>query len=293
MFSDVDNPVEKLNSSLPPEIRVLAMRRVTKGFNCKNNCDSRTYTYLIPTHAFSPKDDDLKPSQYRIDTASREKVDECLSKFVGVHNFHNFTSGKKFRDPSAKRNILSFKMEEPFVREEMEFAELRVKGQSFMMHHIRKMIGLTIAIVKGYTTVDLIDKCWQAGKVDVPKAPGLGLWLETLHYDMYNKRFAKSHDSLDWADFQEDIANFKKNYIYPTIIECEAKERPNISLTHFSMIDWLNTLSIHHYDEIIRDAPEKETEKIDENNTDRDENETIKDNDIEKIDENIEIATTE
>lgn len=70
------------------------MRRVTKGFNCKNNCDSRTYTYLIPTHAFSPKDDKLHPSEFRIDEETKAKVDECLQKFVGVHNFHNFTSGK-------------------------------------------------------------------------------------------------------------------------------------------------------------------------------------------------------
>lgn len=36
------------------------------------------------------------------------------------------------------------KMLEPFVRDDMEFSELRVKGQSFMMHHIRKMIGYFI-----------------------------------------------------------------------------------------------------------------------------------------------------
>ena len=38
------------------------------------------------------------------------QVNEVLSKFVGTHNFHNFTSGKKYTDPSAKRYIYSFEV---------------------------------------------------------------------------------------------------------------------------------------------------------------------------------------
>jgi tRNA U38,U39,U40 pseudouridine synthase TruA len=38
-----------------------------------------------------------------------------------------------------------FRSEQPFIysknEEDMEFMTLYIKGQSFMMHHIRKMIG--------------------------------------------------------------------------------------------------------------------------------------------------------
>jgi len=30
------------------------MKRVTKGFDSKNYCDSRTYSYVTPTFAFAP-----------------------------------------------------------------------------------------------------------------------------------------------------------------------------------------------------------------------------------------------
>lgn len=41
--------------------------------------------------------------------------------------------------------------------------------------------------------------------MDVPKAPGLGLLLERLHYASYDKRFNKTHASLE--DLGEEIEN--------------------------------------------------------------------------------------
>ena len=49
-----------------------------------------------------------------------------------------------------------------------------------MLHQIRKMVGLAIAIVRGITEVDLISKAWEANKLDIPVAPGLGLVLEEV-----------------------------------------------------------------------------------------------------------------
>ena len=58
-----------------------------------------------------------------------------------------------------------------------------------MLHQIRKMIGLTMAIAKGLTTKEVIELSWGEDKVDIPKAPGLGLVLEEPHFINYNKKF--------------------------------------------------------------------------------------------------------
>ena len=50
-----------------------------------------------------------------------------------------------------------------------------------------------------WTGLDTLEHCWGMNKIDVPRAPGLGLLLDTIHYDKYNKRFAGSHEPLDWA----------------------------------------------------------------------------------------------
>ena len=52
---------------------------------------------------------------------------------------------------SARRHIISFNIhEKPFLFNNWEYVELRVVGQSFMIHQIRKMIGLVIARAGGH-----------------------------------------------------------------------------------------------------------------------------------------------
>lgn len=47
---------EILNTHLPNDIRVLGIRRTTPTFNAQKSCDSRTYSYTIPTFAFADCD---------------------------------------------------------------------------------------------------------------------------------------------------------------------------------------------------------------------------------------------
>lgn len=111
-----------------------------------------------------------------------------------------------------------------------------------MMHQIRKMIGLVIAVVKGYAGEDVIERSWGDDKVDVPKAPGLGLVLERVHFDRYNKRFGGDgiHETLEWTEEEAAVVEFKEKHIYPSIVETELNEK--------SMVSWMATLHIHDFE---------------------------------------------
>lgn len=256
----IENILASIDAHLPPHIRILGYRRVTGGFNAKNNCDGRTYSYMLPTVAFSPKDFNQEDTSFRLTSETLLKVNRLFGLYKGTHNFHNFTSQKGPRDPSAKRYITHMSCGEPFVKQDAEFAVINVRGQSFMMHQIRKMIGLVIAVVKGYVGEEVIERSWGEEKVDVPKAPGLGLVLERVHFDRYNKRYGGDgiHDSLDWTEEEPAIAAFKDKHIYPSIIETELHEK--------SMVNWMATLYIHNFEATVTGNQENKDDDDDNGN---------------------------
>lgn len=175
--------IEKINNQLPDDIRVFGYKRVTKGFNSKSQCDSRTYTYMLPTIAFANQNEEVDQKTYRVNAEIVKRVNELLQNYVGTKNFHNYTSKKKPSDPSAKRFMKSFVCEEPFVKRGVEFAVLKVQGQSFMLHQIRKMVGVVIGIIRGLTPFEVMIQSFGQEKVSTPRAPGLGLVLDYVHYD--------------------------------------------------------------------------------------------------------------
>lgn len=132
-----------------------------------------------------------------------------------------------------------------------------------MMHQIRKMIGLIIAVSRGYVKEDIFNKAFSLEKVNIPRAPGLGLMLEFVHYDRYNNRYGNDgvHDKLLWEEENEKVSEFAEKYIFPTIIDTEINEKP--------MLAWLEKLSIHTFD-----SPLEEEEAIDEED-DEEEDEQI------------------
>lgn len=229
---------------------------MTQGFNSKNKCDARTYSYMLPTVAFSPKDSDTgNIAAFRLESETLQRANRLFALYKGTHNFHNFTSQKAPNDPSARRYITEMSCGEPFIRSNTEFAVITVRGQSFMLHQIRKMIGLVIAVMKGYAKEGVIEQSWGQEKVDVPKAPGLGLVLERVHFDRYNKRFGGDglHERLEWEREEEAIKAFKEAHICPTIVETECQEG--------SMVSWMSTLPIHDFKASASEAQENKDQK--------------------------------
>lgn len=223
---------------------------MTQGFNSKNNCDARTYAYLLPTVAFSPKDFDAasQAASFRLQPQTLQRANQLLALYKGTHNFHNFTSQKAPTDPSARRYITHMWCGEPFMCGDTQFAVITVRGQSFMLHQIRKMIGLVIAVMKGYAPEEVVERSWGEQKVDVPKAPGLGLVLEKVHFDRYNKRFGGDglHERLDWEEQEAAVQAFKEAFIYPAITETERQAG--------SMVSWMSTLPIHDFEATAGEA---------------------------------------
>lgn len=113
-----------------------------------------------------------------------------------------------------------------------------------MLHQIRKMVGLIIAIMRGHTTEDIFKEAFSEEKVNIPRAPGLGLVLEYVHYDRYNTRYGEDgmHEKLVWDEVEREVNEFKEDFIFPTIVNTEVNEKP--------MVEWLDKLFKHGFHDV-------------------------------------------
>ncbi|KAH9810185.1 pseudouridine synthase [Melampsora americana] len=199
-----------------------------------------------------------KKSSYRISTSMLQRLKQSVQKFKGTHNFHNFTVGKEFKDRSAIRIIREMTVSDPFVvggqseaDPATEWISVKFYGQSFMLHQIRKMIGLIILLCRTRTPSTLIPELYGPVRVRIPKAPGLGLILHHPHFDGYNKRVLEANrnlsaqkqksftnksdvetqeenelrrETIDPEKWIEGIERFKKDILYKKMWEEEQKE---------------------------------------------------------------------
>ena len=247
--------LESINSFLPPQIRIFRILRVTQSFNGKHFCSSRFYNYVCPTFAFAPTYEQTYEG-YRIDKSTMERLESVLSNFKGTHNFHNYTSAVNAKDPSCNRYIVSVKTGVPFVDQKtnLEFLSIHLQGQSFMLHQIRKMIGITIAVMKNFAKEEIISQSFELDTIETPKAPSLGLMLDKQEFNGYNNKFGKDgiHEVIEWDTLEKEVVEFRDKYIHPNIIEQEAENK--------SMFLWLSNLKKHKFVD-VSDQSNKQTAK--------------------------------
>ncbi|VDP69623.1 unnamed protein product [Schistosoma curassoni] len=114
-----------------------------------------------------------------------------------------------------------------FLLGEHQYTIIRITGQSFMLHQIRKMIGLALAVLRGYTTEAVFDIVFSKERVDIPKAPGLGLMLNRVDFSQYNTKYQNDgiHQPIDWSKYEEQRNEFKMQYVYEHIDRIESVEK--------------------------------------------------------------------
>lgn len=173
----------------------------------------------------------------------RERFNNILKCYVGTHNFHNFTTRIKPEDPSAKRFIISFDASTTVVVEGMEFVKCEIVGQSFMLHQIRKMMGLAVAIMRNCAPESLIEKALQKDvSITVPTAPEVGLYLDECFFTSYNQKWKDTHEEVSMKAYEKEAEDFKMQYIYPHIASTEYKEG-TVGL-------WLHSLNHRNYPDL-------------------------------------------
>ncbi|KAL8726499.1 MAG: hypothetical protein Q9181_006028 [Wetmoreana brouardii] len=181
---------------------------------------------------------------YRIHPTRLARLQSVLSQYIGTHNFHNYTISKAPRDPSAKRVIKSFSVApEPILINNTEWLSLKVHGQSFMMHQIRKMVTMATLIVRCGCPESRMQESYGHERLIVPKAPSLGLLLERPVFETYNEKMrvqgGEERAEIGFNKYEKEVQEFKQREIYERIFREE--ERDDTFHSFFASLDNVRT----------------------------------------------------
>lgn len=182
-------------------------------------------------------------SEFKYADEVRERFNKILKYYEGTHNFHNFTTRTKAEDPAAKRYIVSFDAKTTFTVEGIEFVKCEVVGQSFMLHQIRKMMGLAVSVMRGFAPESIYETAFdQDVHFNVPTAPEVGLYLDECFFTSYNNKWKDSHEELSMKDYTIEAEEFKLKHIYSHIANTEHKEG--------AVAVWLHSLNHRNYPDL-------------------------------------------
>ena len=174
---DLKQLAYSLNKMLPDDIKIISFEKVDDDFHARYNAKEKIYEYRILLTNKDPLSFDLAyiyPMELDI-----ELFKQALNKFVGTHNYQDFTSKEK-DESNFVRNIYSID-----VIKENDLVRIVFKGNGFMRYQIRNMIGAAINVANGKEKLEFIDKHLDSKNREIIayKAPASGLYLMDVIYN--------------------------------------------------------------------------------------------------------------
>ena len=176
---DLNQLAYSLNKMLPDDIKIISFTEVDDDFHARYNAKRKKYEYRILLTNKDPLSYDLAyiyPMELNIDLFK-----EALNKFVGTHNYQDFTS-KEEDEANFVRTIYSIDL-----IKENDLLRVVFNGNGFMRYQIRNMIGSAINVASGKEPLSFIDNHLKEDKtkreIIAYKAPASGLYLVDVIYN--------------------------------------------------------------------------------------------------------------
>jgi tRNA pseudouridine38-40 synthase len=179
----IENLRKALNDLLPATIRVLAAEEMQPEFHARKSARAKTYRYRIYREEICPPflARYVYHHPYPLNEAAMVQAAPVV---IGEHDFTSFAAvdperNKSDAEPNNVRTIFSSE----WKREEEELV-YSVRGNGFLHHMVRNLVGTFLMIGKGSLTpadlhriLDLRDRSAAAAT-----APASGLFLVSVEY---------------------------------------------------------------------------------------------------------------
>lgn len=194
-----------LNRTLPPAIRILEARMVRSAFHARHSAVAKTYEYRVFREAICPPflARYVHTCPWPIDV---ELLQRSARLFEGEHDFLSFAAtdpdlATREGSPNPK---LSRKLDPPpeptgrqgttrtvfgstWEHRNSENGDLliyRVRGNGFLHHMVRNLVGTMLDVGRGYLDIETIPAILavRSRSAAGPTAPARGLYLHSVEY---------------------------------------------------------------------------------------------------------------
>jgi tRNA pseudouridine38-40 synthase len=187
------NLVRALNRTLPASIRVLSASRESSDFHARHSARAKTYEYRVFRGKICPPW--LAPYVYafnaRLDV---ERMQRAAVVVCGEHDFTSFaaTDPDRLERDAAGQGTSScvrfLHSSEWSLEAENDLLIYRVRGNSFLHHMVRNLVGTFLEVGRGNLTASEIPAVLESRTRERagPTAPARGLFLVNVEYSNEN-----------------------------------------------------------------------------------------------------------
>ncbi|EAY11772.1 tRNA pseudouridine synthase family protein [Trichomonas vaginalis G3] len=204
---------ELINKNLPSDstIKIMSCLCTNSPFPVKDFATHRKYNYLLPLHVFSSTDPD------HLDYL-RQKI---CPLFIGQHNFHNYTNGTPKTYKGAQRFITDFTFGDVFTINGEEYVLFYIRGISFMLNQIRKMISMVTAASFNQVTPEEVSRSLTEETCRIQLLPGDGLFLDQIEYEEYMSKLKhpNPNNDIEFRAWRPVIEEWKQKVLFPHIAQ--------------------------------------------------------------------------
>ena len=173
------NLARALNRTLPASIRVLSATRVANDFHARHSALEKTYEYRIFRGAICP------PWRARYVYALNTRLDleamrRAAERVLGVHDFTSFAAS----DSDSPDHVRALHASEWIRAEEDQLLLYRVRGNGFLHHMVRNLVGTFLEVGRGNVEEAAMAAILEARSRERagPTAPARGLFLISVNY---------------------------------------------------------------------------------------------------------------
>ena len=198
------NLLRALNRTLPASIRVAEAKTVKSTFHARHSAVAKTYEYrlLLDTSGNSSLCPPFLARYVTVCSWALElgALQQAARAFLGEHDFTSFAAtdpdlatrqatdayldSEQAGPPTAIRTIFS----SSWARVESEDRQVlvyRVRGDGFLHHMVRNLVGTMMDVARGQIRVDDLPAilAGRSRSLSGPTAPARGLFLHSVEYD--------------------------------------------------------------------------------------------------------------